>query len=88
MKETNYRQAIDLMDSIKKETDDIGIFIDNGWGDSEQPTYYTIIKDGDGQKPLAWISKDTYDLLRENNLVGPNRLQTFKARRFHYFKEA
>lgn len=87
-KEVSYEDAIKIMKEVRKETDDIGIFTDRGWGDD--PTVkrsYDIVRDGNGQKPIASISKETFKKLRENKLIGRNRLQTFKARTFHYFKE-
>lgn len=82
----NYDEAISIMEKIKKETDDIAVFTDHGWGDDpSMETEYTIIRDGDGQNPLAHITQNTFARLREEGLIGPNRLQTFKARTLHYY---
>ena len=85
-KELNYHQAISCMIELKKETNDVGIFTDRGWGDDpEVETSYDIIIDGNGQKPVAWITKETFNLLLKNKIIGPNTLLTYKARTFHDF---
>ena len=84
----SYDEAVSIMDIERKETEDIGIFTDNGWGDDPDciRTYH-IVKDGNGQKPIADITKETFDSLISNSLIGSNILQTFKDRTFHNFKE-
>lgn len=87
MKDVDYDEAIRIMSGIKKETSNIGIVTDRGWDDDPTTeTTYSIIKDGHGQKPLAYISKDTFDRLRKNNEIDENCLLTYKARTFHLFR--
>jgi hypothetical protein len=50
-------------------------------------TIYDIIKDGHGQKPIASITKEIFELLRKNNIVDENSLQTYKARTYHNFNK-
>jgi hypothetical protein len=45
------------------------------------------VKDGNGQKPIAWIDEETFKKLRKNNEIGENVLHTYKARTFHCFRE-
>lgn len=86
-REVNYDEAIKTMQEIRKETEDVGIFTDRGWGDDFSINrIYDIIKDGNGQKPIANISKDVFTKLRKNNIIGENILQTYKDRTFHLFQ--
>lgn len=86
-KEVAYNEAIKIMEDIKKETEDVGIFTDRGWGDDPSiETAYDIVRDGHGSKPIAWITKETFDLLIKNKEIGENILQTYKARTFHLFR--
>ena len=64
---------------------DPGVFWDRGWGDDGELPMISIILDGDGQNPIGFITRDTYDLLLEDKRIGPNGLHTFKARRWHAF---
>lgn len=85
-KKVSYNEAINIMKTIRKKTNDIGVFTDRGWGDD--PTIeicYDIVKNGNGQKPIAWIVKETFLKLLENKIIGKNILQTYKARTFHLF---
>jgi hypothetical protein len=76
-------EAIQLMESLIQKTNDVGVFLNKGWGDSSLEI--TIIINGDGQNPLASINYDTYTKLLDSKIIGPNCLQTFKARKFHPF---
>ncbi len=83
----SYEQAIEIMSKIyDTETPDVSVFVDRGWGDD--PTIeaeYSIIKDGHGREPVAFINHETYLKLLENEIIGPNNLITFKARKNHQF---
>lgn len=88
MKYLGFEKAVSLMEAIRKETRDIGVFTDRGWGDDPDcETSYTIIKDGHGQNPLAHITKETFEQLKKDKLIGPNRYRGYKARAWHGFKE-
>ena len=75
----DFDAAVELM----QRTDEAEVFVDEGWGDTALMA--TIIRDGDGENPLAAISKATLTRLLTEGRIGPNCLQTFKARRLHPF---
>jgi len=77
----NYEQAIKILDKLDKPE----VFWDMGWGDSA--LYISLINDGDGQKPLAYISRETFVKLKKNNLLGENILQTHKARKLFVYNQ-
>lgn len=60
---------------------DVSVFYDAGWGSS--PAQVSIVLDGNGQGPLAYVTLETYERLQAAGVVGPNNLRTFKARRSH-----
>jgi hypothetical protein len=78
--------AISLLESLRKEHEWVSVFWDRGWGDSGQKVEISIIVDGNGQKPLAYITKSVYKELLASGAIEPNTLQTFKARRLHDFQ--
>jgi hypothetical protein len=63
----------------------VDVFWDRGWGDGDEPLMISIIVSGDGQNPIGFVARDTYDRLRSEDVVGPNGLRTMKARRLHPF---
>lgn len=79
------KQAKALMRRIfETETLDVAVFVDQGWGNS--PLNITIIKDGDGQAPVASITPKVYEqLLADRSICGDN-LNTHKARKNHQFR--
>lgn len=88
IKTLDYEKAVALMKklySYKKYEKDVSIFVDRGWGDSGQVATYEIITCGNGQAPHANTTKETFDLLLKNKIIGGNTLITYKARRNHPF---
>jgi hypothetical protein len=83
---TTVDDAHTLLRHLADTHDWVSVFWDRGWGDSDQAVEITIIVDGNGQQPKAWITPDVYRGLRDQNIIGENRLMTFKARRVHDFK--
>lgn len=84
MKDLNYEEALLLLKELKKQYDCVQVFTDRGWGDDpEVSTIYSIIIDGDGQNPKAYITEDTFNELKKNKVIGKNCLQTYKARTLH-----
>lgn len=82
--ELDARAAKALMQKVfDTETLDVAVFVDRGWGNS--PLAITIIKNGDGQNPIASLSKNTYQELLNAGVIAPNNLQTYKARQNHQF---
>lgn len=78
----DYAAAAALMHKIfEKQTLDVSVFVDGGWGD--RPTNISIIADGDGQNPLAYVSKETYERLQASRVIGQNNLRTYKSRFNH-----
>lgn len=82
---TTTAEAVQLMADLSARFDDVGVFWDRGWGDHGEEAGISIIVDGDGQAPVAWLTDDVYDDLRSTSVIGPNVLNTFKARRFHEY---
>ncbi len=80
----SYEECIELMKNLYQQTHDVSVFYDRGWGDS--PLNISIITDGYGSRPHAYISYETYQKLLNNNIIGQNDLRTFKARRNHQYK--
>lgn len=88
MEKLDYSQTIELLEKLSQKHEDVSVFYDNGWGDSKDcQKSYTIIVDGDGQKPFAEIDLETFKLLRTNEILAGNNLITYKARRNHTYKK-
>lgn len=88
IKELDYEKAVALMKklySYKKYEKDVSVFIDRGWGYSGEVATYEIITCGNGQDPHARITKETFDELFKNKIIGGNTLITYKARKNHPF---
>lgn len=84
----DYNAALKLMNVLQTGYDNIEVFTDRGWGDDPQrKRAYHIIIDGNGQEPVAEISKETFQKLRKNGFLGENILETYKARTLHAFIE-
>lgn len=80
--------AVDLMRALAAAGRPwVAVFWDRGWGDSGQVAEISIITDGDGQNPHAFLTPQVYELLRVQDIIEPNSLQTFKARKIHKFAE-
>lgn len=80
--------AVDLMRALVAAGSPwVAVFWDRGWGDSGQVAEISIIEDGNGQNPRAFITADVYAALREAGTIEPNSLHTFKKRRIHDFAE-
>jgi hypothetical protein len=75
----NFNAAVELL----CHAPDSEVFVDRGWGDA--PLEISIIRDGNGQKPLAFITHETLKQLQAEGLLGPNCLMTYKARKLYPF---
>lgn len=78
--------ALGMLELLRKDHEWVSVFWDRGWGDHGEKAVISIIVDGDGQKPLAYITKSVYKELLADGTIEPNTLQTFKARRLHDFR--
>jgi hypothetical protein len=78
--------AHSLLRELAETHDWVSVFWDRGWGDSGQPLEISIIVDGNGQQPKAFITADVYEALRQQEIIPANTLKTFKARSLHNFK--
>lgn len=83
---TETAEAVSMLEQLRETHEWVSVFWDRGWGDSGQPLEISIIVDGNGQKPLAWITREVYQELRDQQVIRENTLQTFKARRLHDFR--
>lgn len=59
----------------------VSVFWDKGWGDS--PLRISIIVDGNGQEPKAYITADVYRALVGTRAVGKDSYGGHKKRRIH-----
>jgi len=82
---TTVDETVAVMNGLASRREWISVFWDRGWGDNGEVAEISIIADGDGQAPVAWLTRDVYDRLIERQIISPNSLQTFKARRLHDF---
>lgn len=64
------------------DTLDVAVFVDNRGG----PTEISIIRNGDGQSPVAFINQATYDSLEKAKTIHPNNMVPFKSRRNHQYR--
>lgn len=82
------KEAIDLMRELRKDSKNvhIAVFWDRGWGDVGNAINISIIVNGNGQKPIAWITKEVYKELLTKRHIKPNSLRTFKARKCHDYE--
>jgi hypothetical protein len=83
MEVEDWKECVGLMRKLREETKDVGVFVDGGWNEAE--CTYTIVTNGDGQKPHAEISEALFRELRGKGYLGGNILITYKKRRFHRF---
>lgn len=83
---TSYHEAVDLLHELGRTHDWVSVFWDRGWGDSGQKVEISIIVDGDGQNPKAWITPEVYRELRDAKVIGDNTYMGYKKRRLHDFK--
>lgn len=75
-----------MLEMLAEDHEWVSVFWDRGWRDSGQPLEISIIVDGDGQDPKAWITREVYQELLPTGTIQPNSLKTFKARKLHDFK--
>jgi hypothetical protein len=78
--------AVALMNRLAERYEWVSVFWDRGWGDSGQPLEISIIVDGDGQAPLAWLTRDVYRELLAQQAIQPNSYGGYKARKLHDFQ--
>lgn len=83
---TTTEEAHALLRELAETHDWVSVFWDRGWGDSGQVAEISIIVDGNGQKPKAFVTPEVYKELRDRKLIASNSLKTYKARRVHNFK--
>jgi hypothetical protein len=83
---TTTDEALAFMRDLAETHDWVSVFWDRGWGDSGQVAEISVIVDGDGQQPKAYLTAEVYKQLRADRSIPENTLKTFKARRLHDFK--
>lgn len=83
---TTVATATAMLNDLAQTHEWVSVFWDRGWGDSGQVAEISIIVDGNGQEPKAWLIHDVYNQLRADGVIAANSLKTFKARRIHDFK--
>jgi len=83
MSDLDTKDCLVLFRTLRKMTTDVGVLVDGGWDEKELT--YTIITDGNGQKPHGEISAEVFQELRKKGWLGGNTLVTYKKRRFHRF---
>jgi hypothetical protein len=81
MKELDYKQSLELLAKLRKRHKQVAVFVDGGWDGHGYE--YTIITGGNGQKPHASMTKETFERLRAAGRLDGNSLVTYKARRLH-----
>ena len=82
---TTVTAAHDQLRSLAEQYDWVSVFWDRGWGEDSGPAEISIIVDGDGQHPQAHLTPEVYAALREQQVIKPDTLKTYKARRLHDF---
>jgi hypothetical protein len=86
---TTVEDARRLMADLKARYEWVCVFWDRGWGDSGQIAEISIIEDGDGQNPRAFITPELYrELIYAGVVERRNSLRTYKARRLHEYRAA
>lgn len=83
---TTVDDVIALMQTLAGQYEWVSVFWDRGWGDNGEVAEISIIVDGDGQSPLAWLTREVYAELLRRQSIAPNSLNTFKARKLHDFR--
>jgi hypothetical protein len=83
---TTADDARTLLEELAADNDWVSVFWDRGWGDSGQAAEISIIVDGDGQNPRAFLTKETYRELVDRKAIQPNSYGGYKARRVHDYK--
>jgi hypothetical protein len=83
---TTTDEAHALLRELADSHDWVSVFWDRGWADSGQTAEVSIIVDGNGQEPKAFITADVYEALTAARVVEPDSLKTYKARRLHDYE--
>jgi hypothetical protein len=83
---TTVDEATALMRRLAARFGWVSVFHDRGWGDSDQKAEISIMVDGDGDMPAAWLTREVYAALVDQRIVGPDTYGGYKARRIHDFK--
>lgn len=65
------------------QTLDVSVFVD---ARGHNPAEISIIKNGDGQSPIAHITHDTYQALEKAGDIHPNNMVVYKSRKNHQFR--
>jgi hypothetical protein len=74
----DYTRVVKLL----RENEDSGVYYDGGWSDMARGSYQMTLS-GDMSSDNSVVSKDLFNRLRKTNVLGGNRLVTYKARRWH-----
>lgn len=82
---TSVEDALALMARLAERFDWVAVFWDRGWGDHGESAEISIIVDGNGQMPYAYLTTDLYKELRGRKLIAENTYGGYKARRVHDF---
>lgn len=77
--------AMALMTRLAKRFEWVAVFWDRGWGDHGETAEISIIVDGNGQMPYAYLTAELYKELRSRGVIAGNTYGGFKARRVHDF---
>lgn len=80
-------EAKAFLDKLAQDNDWVSVFWGRGWGDSGQKAEISVIVGGNGQDPKAYLTDEVYRSLLADEVIPPNSLKTFKARRLHDYKE-
>lgn len=75
-----------LLQQLRARHGDVAVFWDKGWGDADTALEISVIVDGDGQWPYAYLTESVYERLVVFGVVAPNSLRTFKARKLHDYE--
>jgi hypothetical protein len=72
-----------LMDKVfNTDTLDVAVFVNDRGG----PREISIIRNGDGQSPIAFIDQATYDALLASKDIHLNNMVEYKSRKNHQYR--
>jgi len=67
--------AVAKMKELAETHEWVSVFCDRGWGDHGEVAEISIIVDGNGQKPIAYLSTEVYRSSVNRGLPQPGRLR-------------
>ncbi len=82
---TTSADAEALLTLLAADHDEVSVYWDRGWGHNGAAEI-SIVTDGNGRTPHAYITPEVYTDLIRREVVGGNSLMTAKDRRVHDFK--